>query len=369
MPHLNPVASLAWRGMAILTLALALIAVAGHDGVRAEADPFTVADVDVDVTAADASVAKMKAIGEAQVKAFHRMVERLATREQADRMRDLDAATIGRLMASLRIQNERTGPNRYIARLTISFLPDKVRELLDRYDVRRVEEQAPPVTMLPLWIGEEKPLLWEEENPWRRAWLRLDLRNSITPVTMPLGDLADISMIGPIDVLNEDRDKFEAIAERYRTEHVLIAAAEQTARNEIEARLIGISAVGRIDLHDRVRVEDGNVEAAARVLAGRLLSAMEALWKERGGRPMTSRAPTESVMVAIPFGSLAEWNTIRGRLLSMPGVADLETETLSSTGAVVRLQVEYDLESFRYELSQFRYGLTRIGDIWVLQPL
>src|SRR4051812_42054812 len=100
-----------------------------------ETNLFAVSGVDVDVTDKDASTARTRAIIEAQVKAFYVLAARLGGEDAAKRLESLKAAEIGRMLRSLSIEEERSAPGRYIGKLTIRFLPAKVRDLLGRYGV------------------------------------------------------------------------------------------------------------------------------------------------------------------------------------------------------------------------------------------
>ena len=59
---------------------------------------FTVSGVEVDVTDQDAAKAKLKAISQAQVKAFHMLVERLGDKGDIAKVQHFKPAQIGRLM-------------------------------------------------------------------------------------------------------------------------------------------------------------------------------------------------------------------------------------------------------------------------------
>ena len=108
----------------------ALLWLACSGTVAAESTLFTVTGVEVDVTDSDAAKAKLKAISEAQVKAFHILVERLGDQGDAAKVAHFKPGDIGRLMASLSVEEERTGPQRYVGKLTIRFLPERVRKAL-----------------------------------------------------------------------------------------------------------------------------------------------------------------------------------------------------------------------------------------------
>lgn len=354
------------RALALGAIMAVVLLAAG--AAPARADPFTVSGVEVDVTAADASAAKLKAIGEAQVIAFKRMVRRIAAPGAGDRLDSLDAATIGRLMAALSVEDERSGPGRYIARLTVSFLPDKVRELLGNHDIRFTRQTAPPVLLLPVWDGPGDPTLWEDPNPWRAAWESLDLSNALTPVVLPLGDVSDRSTITAEQALAGDMLRLDALKARYDGQGSLIATATPAGENTVRVRVTGEAAVGPVDFEDTITAASGDTEAAAREAAERFLAAMQDRWKETRLERYRAPVPEQTVTLSVSFSSLGEWNNIRSRLLSSRAVSSLDVDSLSASGAVVKVTYLYNLEVLQVDLSRHGFALRRVGNTWVLQP-
>jgi hypothetical protein len=344
-----------------------LCALAMHGPTAAQADPYTVTDIEVDVTAKDPQAAKLKAISEAQVKAFHKMLERLTTKERAASFKSLDAARIGRMMSSMAVQKEQTGPNRYIATLTISFLPNRVRELLDRQGVAFTEVQAPPTTVLPVWIGKEGPVLWGGANPWQEAWRRLDLRNAVAPVILPLGDSADAAAVSADQAIMNDPGAFNSVAVRYKTETVLTAVAEMVAMNEIAVSAEGLSSGGPVSFKKNYEVVNGDIAGTLATAAAEVLGAIQAQWKSVASQRIETKAPTQSIRMGVSFGSLAEWTNIRGRLLSTPGIRNVDVESLSGNGAVTRLEFQQSIPQLQDHLARSGFMLTQAGDMWVLR--
>lgn len=334
----------------------------------ARADPFTVSGVEVDVTADDASAAKLKAIGEAQVIAFKRMVRRIAAPGAGEQLDSLGTATVGPLMAALSVEEERSGPGRYIARLTVSFLPDKVRELLGNYNVRFTRKTAPPVLLLPVWDGPQGPTLWEDPNPWRAAWESLDLTNALTPIVLPLGDVSDRSAISAEQALAGDMLRLDALKTRYDGQGSLIATATPAGDNAVRIRVTGEAAVGPVDFEDTVTAKSGGTEAAVHEAAEHFLAAMQDRWKETRLERYRAPAPEQTVTISVPFAGLGQWNNIRSRLLSSRSVSSLDVDSLSASGAVVRVTYLYNLEVLQVDLSRHGFALRRVGNTWVLQP-
>ena len=359
----------AWLVRVVVTLlcvALLLLA-AGNVARASDSTLFTVTGVDVDVTAEDAAKAKLKGFAEAQVKAFHILVERLGSPGDAKKVASFKPGQIGRLMASMSVEQERTGPQRYVGRLTVKFLPKRVRKALAKVKFHFVEEQSDRILVIPVWKTDVGPVLWDE-NPWRMAWQSLKAENSLVPVIVPLGDLTDAQALSPEDALARNKSKLEALQYRYEAESVLIAVAEATGDNSVHATMSGNSPVGRIAFDKSYSSTEGGVEAAALQAAQRFHTVMTFKWKKAKRSKGLANTNIQLVNIAVPFSSLGEWNTLRTQLSATSGVTGVDVTTLSTTGAKVRVTYNQGFENLRLALQQRRLNLTLIGGTWVLQP-
>lgn len=329
---------------------------------------YTVSNVDVDVTDKDASTAKLKAISEAQVKAFAILAERLGGADAANAAQYLDAGEIGRMMASLSIQSEKSGPGRYIGRLSISFLPGKVREALSALNVQISENRAPRIVILPVWGGPDGPSAWED-NPWRKAWLDLNSENDLVPIIVPLGDLEDSEAISAEEALRGNEVKLESVKIRYEAEAILVAFAEPVGDNGIRAVMSGQSPLGIMTFDKVYEAETGGHDAAAKIAAQRFVSVINDKWKEGQSASDISTKPARVLEVTVPFSSVSQWNAIRARLLSVQGVTGVDITTISSGGARIRLAISLSVGDFQQSLAVVGMKLVDISGALVLQPL
>jgi hypothetical protein len=335
-------------------------------GAPTKADPlYTVSGVAVDTSASDASSAKLKAISEAQVKAFAVLLERLGGAGASARLEGLQPADIGRMMDSLSIEEERTGPGRYIGRLTIRFLPDKVRAALAGADVAFTEDRAPAVVVVPVWLGPDGPEAWTN-NPWRAGWLALNAQDSLVPLIIPLGDLTDSQTLAAEQALNGDRAGLEAMRARYSADAIIVSVAAPLDGSTVRATMIGETATGSIDFDRTYTAEHGGVAAAAERAVQEFHSAMLAEW--RTSRPHVRPTAVQSIRVALPLTSLEQWNDLRARLMATPGVAGVDLSSLSGQGAIVRLNFSVPFPALQAELAQRRLDLALRGETWVIQP-
>jgi hypothetical protein len=340
---------------------------------------FSVTGVEVDVTDTDASTARTRAIIEAQVKAFYILAERLGSHEAAQRLAGMDARDIGRMLRSLSIEEERSAPGRYIGKLTIRFLPAKIREIFGQHGIEVVEDQAPPIVVVPLWKSPNGPIVWED-NLWRKAWLDLKAEQSVVPLIIPLGDLEDTSAISPEEVLAGDAIKLESLMLRYEAKAVLVAIAEADPQGGVHAVMQGESPLGRVNFDKVYASDDGTLEGSAAIAARRFDEVMLEKWRSvriKMAADARARAEAEqqearaatSLAVAVPFAGIHQWNGIRARLLSTPGVIGVDVSTIAQNGAVIQLAFVDSVETLQSALSSSGLRLVRAGGTWVLQPL
>lgn len=336
----------------------------------AHADIWTVSGVSVDVTSESAAKAKLLAIGEAQVKAFYRLVDRLVPAKSAAPLKALGPDQVGRLLAGLSIEEERTAPKRYIAKLSIRFLANKTRALFTRYGARYAEKQSDPVLVVPVWVTPSGADIWTGENPWHKAWSELDLNNALVPILLPLGDLTDTNALTAREAITYNKVKLEALRIRYGASAVLVAGAEPKGETQVRAVMQGTSPVGRIGFDKTYEGED--LASAAALAANRFQLVMQEKWKSENlvtSTTETAVAPSNTITMAVPYTSAAEWGVLRSRIQTTRGVGRIDINSLSGQGAVVSIAFGGTLNELRSAFYQSGFDLSVVGGTWVLRPL
>jgi Uncharacterized protein conserved in bacteria (DUF2066) len=390
-----------WELMAIrlFVAVLAFLALAGP--LRAaglvETGVYSVTGVEVDVVDKDAASAKTKAIIEAQVKAFGMLAERMGTPESAEELKKTAPDQIGRMLKSLSIEEERSGPGRYIGKLTVRFMPAKIKAAFGKYGIEPVEAQAPPVVVIPVWNTAQGPVLWED-NPWRKAWIDLRAEQSTVPIIVPLGDLEDTRMLTAEQAIAREPIMLDMIMQRYGTKSVLVAIAAPQEGDGVHAVMMGDSPLGKITFDKKYVSEPPAIDASAALAATRFHGVMLEKWRsikskaiaEARAREETRRqeqaalapalqsqsaaaapeaARPQSISASVPFSGPVEWNVIRRRIKNTPGISALDISAMSGNGAVVRIGFSASMESFRAALRGAGLRLDQVGGTWVIQPL
>lgn len=149
--------------------------VGGERGIApvASTSDIQVSGVEVDVHADTGTEAREKAWVEAQRKAW----ERLDGPE-------LSNSQIEALVSAIVIERERLGPKRYIATLGVVF----DRQRASRYLGAQGEAtRSAPMLLLPVTVSAGTQMIYEQRNPWQRAWAEYQAGQSRIDYVRPAG--------------------------------------------------------------------------------------------------------------------------------------------------------------------------------------
>jgi hypothetical protein len=334
-----------------------------------ETSPFAVPGVAVDVTAPDATSAKNQALVDAQMKAFVLLAERLGSPELAQEVSRFDTKQVLPYLKSLSIEEELISPGRYQGKLTVRFLPEKIRALYRDYGVKVSVEQGPSFLILPVWTDNGVQVMWGD-TPWHRAFQSLNAQQSAIPLFVPLGDAEDRSTISVTDAINDDKVKLEAIRRRYDASVVVVAYGE-AAEGGVRGRLFGESPLGRLNFDKVYIAETGTIDDSAALAAQRFHAVMLEKWRSGGYQVSAEDGGGEGgsgnvLSVSVPFAGPSEWNGLRSRILSTPGILSLDVSSLGGDGAVVNLSYLGTLEEMQSSFQATGLQLARVGGVWVV---
>jgi hypothetical protein len=301
----------------------------------------------------------------------------LGTPEMSAEIAKLEDKDVLPLLKSLSIEQESTGPGRYIGRFTVRFLPTKIRNLFEKYGVNVVvQEQSRPMLVLPLWKTADGIKLWEN-NPWLAAWRNLHAEQSQVPLIVPIGDAEDVGAVTTQDVLDLNPIKLETLRRRYDVRTVLVAVGEAAEGNGIHATMTGESELGTMKFDKVYAANPATLEASAALAASRFHAVMIDKFKSdkdrlaaqaQAAKDQQEANASHSIPVSVPFTSPSEWNGIRSRILATPGVIGVDVSTLAGNGAVVRLMYVGSLEDTLSSMQATGLQLSQIGGTWVIQP-
>lgn len=382
-------------GAALMPAVLALLVVTAAPGLAAS--PYVVANYPVDASAADAVTAKTQAMAEAKVGAFRYLLKRLVDVSAYRRLPQIKLASIEDMIESVSVRSEENSTTEYVATLDFGFNPGAVRQLLTSQGLPFLDQPERPITVIPAYAtpaGTSARAALEGQKAWRQAWVGLDLVHGLTPIK--------IAVAGPSST-NEtllalaagDRSKLGVVEAESSAERLIVALATPAeGGKKLSVQLIGKDWIGSIELKRTYSLYYRDIGYTAEFAAVTALGVLEGRWKasQIGGvaaggstgmgedaglawspdRPEGNDAPLAgggaNVHFTVEFASLQQWQDMRSRLGTTPGVTGMEVGALSARGAEVSLAFPGGAAALQPRLAAQGLQLSNAGGRLVLQP-
>jgi hypothetical protein len=348
--------------------AIALM-LAGAGTAAASDKVYTVANYPVEAVAENAVAAKKKALADGQQAAFRSLLKRLMPVMAYARARQFDTVQAVELVDAIRVRSERNSATEYLGNYDFTFRAKSIRDLLRREGIPFTDEQAPVVTIIPVWQAAAGATASPaEQAAWTNNWKGLDLDNSLTPVKIevPRKDLRADTVAA---VAAGDAGAARTLAFQYKADRLLVATAgPDAATGRLAVTLSGRDAVGPFVLRRQYRIDAADPGYAREFAAVVALRTLEGRWKAvntRGGEATAGPGATD-LLISVEFRGMGEWQDISRKLGATPGVEELDVAGLSARGARVTLRYAGGAERLAEELAQQGLDLRSSGGSWVL---
>ena len=360
-------------GYALAAALVGLLALSAHGHAQADPTVFQVSGIAVDASAANAVEARQAALLQGQREGLGRLLRRLVPAEEHGLLPAVDDLNVERYVQNFEIADEELSSTRYLARLTVRYQPDAVRELLGGSGLSVAQTPSIPVVVLPFYQGPEGARVWPDDNPWWQAWADNLDPERLFRLVLPLGDLGDIVALSVDQVQARDRGALAALAARYGSEDVLVAtatplsgAAAAAGPPVVRLTMERIGQLAQSNPPETLRGRPGQSleELLAEAVRG-LQDSLDERWKSAN----LLRFDQAGLMVVdVPIAALADWVGINRGLASLPEVSEVEVAAFARDR--VRAQIRYIGDQFRFEQALARLGLAlaREGESWLLLP-
>ncbi|MCZ4280367.1 DUF2066 domain-containing protein [Kiloniella laminariae] len=294
---------------------------------QAVPEVYTVRNITVDATAKSASDAKAEALSQGYEKAFQILVERLVPQSDLGKVPRLSSKDALGYVLDISLSEERSSAVRYIAKMTVRFKESQTRTLLRNTGAALAETISKPVLVLPIQNRGGESLLWGDRNDWRLAWSGLEDSNGLVPLTLPLGDLEDISFVDAKGALKGQPGLWELSA-RYGSSDVFISVADLSEDGnsaKVSAVRVGQFGEGRTYRLDVKRSENETTGQMLQRAAQSLDRMLQQDWKQEN---LLQFGVERWILVQIPIDGLQDWVLINNRLQDIPAINRMNTRTL-----------------------------------------
>jgi hypothetical protein len=340
---------------------------------------YTVEGVEVDVTAENAVKAREKALDEAQVKAYQMLAERFLSPDELKNFKAPDPITISSLVQDYEVTNEQLSTTRYKGVFTVRFRPNAMKNQMASQGMVYSDTPRKPVLVLPFYEQGADTALWNETNPWMRAWRALPAGGGAMQSTvLPLGDAEDMAQVSDAEGLQYDPMRMQELAARYNADDVAILLASAVPTQTAQGRLVvniynngfeGPVFVQKVTVDQMPGEDDEAVYARA---AQKVQDILRSNWKANAaynpsvqqqstaqtvttqttvyGQPPAARnapipytrpalGPSQTYMAHAKFASVQDWVRMKSTLDRVYGVQAVMIKTLKPREA--QLDIRY----------------------------
>lgn len=343
-----PFAVLLALGMISLLVMMASAPAVSQDG------SYVVEDIAVEESGDTISAARDRAFDVGQRRAFERLMQQLDVGQDVVDPSAVSMDAIGSMLAGFQVGNERTAPGRYLADLTFRFDPDAVRSFLRGRQVTFTEVETEEILVLPVYVSDGGPRLWDDPNPWMDVWLDYEPESDRSSVVAPFGDIEDVSAVSVDAAMQGDRSALDRIASRYDAAGTVVAVVEPSSDGltlVLNRFTDGPDSVQVIEVEGDPEIEETYREAAREVAI-----FIRDNWP---AETEVESGPLNEILVRVPLSSASDWYEVQRRLNQVRNLDDLRIERMSPREVIVRLQYFGDSDQLAQAAAQQRLSIER----------
>lgn len=328
---------------------------------------FVIDNIYADRASDTPTMARNLAIEDAQAQGFQIVINRLTDPNVRGAIPRLSAAGITTMVKSFEITEEKITGNRYQARFNVFYNEAQIKEFLSQNKVDILEVRSPPILVLPIFNDGEHAILWDPENPWRKAWREALNTPSEINLIAPIGDGEDIQAISVAELKEQKWDALLAFANKYGAREVLVADAFFVDNGKMLVTLL--RPVGEsptlANLADFRQELDASGDGFWQQSVASIQQKIVEQWAARGAS-LTDGSPKKmNVIVALATGK--DWVEMRNKLEMVGSVSEMKLQEISLNRAVIELEYRGSLKKMQQELDAQALELLQEGDSWVLR--
>ncbi len=362
------------RAGVVAAIALALLSpgiVSAQPAAPASERLFTSFDIAVDRRARSAGEARALAIAEAEARAFRMLLDKIVDSDDLALVGMPGPGALRRLVRGFEVADERSSSTRYLARLTVTFEPEKIRAYLGRQRVPFSETIPRPLLVLPVLRRGGVYLLWEADNVWRRAWQDSDSRNRLMDLRFAGGGFADqLALRGHQAFRGSPTARLRDLAARYGADQTLVVLAETGRDARTGWPVVHFAyrqgAGGKFSRGQIRGAAGDSEEILLRRAANAVMTRMDLDWK---ARTLTHFGESRRLRVSLAVDRIEDWISFRDRLRKVPLVRTLTLERLALPVSRITIRYVGGTAQLRLALRQVDLRLEEIDDGWTLREL
>lgn len=293
-------------------------------------------EIPVDVEAESSVVAKEKALLEAQREAFLKVAEKLVSAKDVEQLNTLSDDSIQYFIKSVGVEDEKAGGTKYKANLTVQINEQLLKDYLVENEMIKMD--AEDLLIIPVYKSrlQQYPLLWEENNLWRKYWRSKGLVKFGSIQMHTVGDnFRNIPDLSAENALYMPNDIYDQVSALNGSDKIYVVYAEPTENGDLKITLKNEKTKAEEsfdvvnDKNDEQKLFDAAIEKSVMFISN----------MEREAKNNDSATAFHSLNAVYMYQDMKDW------LLKSKILADLEPvegiDTQSFGGGKVNFSIRY----------------------------
>lgn len=309
-------------------------------------------EIKVDVSDENASIAREKALNSATRAAVNAIAKRLSTSDGAKKIANMTDAQIINFVKETSVISEKNSDVRYMAELKIVVNEQLLKEYMKEREIPVISQSSSSVLIIPVFreFADDAPILWEENNLWKKAWDNstdtsaikfftishnpnyqslIDARQASVTDYYALDALASASGIKNIYVLDATYDGVEG----------LIITTTTFSGDKFEIEVKGAKSSGDELFNNAVQKARAEIEQ-------HLLS----------NKANTQETQNE-VTVLYHFPALRYWISAEQKIKQVSNITNIQVQAMTPGKAQFKISYTGSLDALQKQLNNIGYNL------------
>lgn len=361
-------------GLALLGLTSAGAALAAS---RSQDELFTVSDIWVNKTDSDPGQARDTAIADGEIRAFPMLLRRLTLASDHARLPMPDEAEILAMVTGFEVDDEYVAPMRYAGRLTVSFNPVAVRNLLEANGLTLAEASPRPILVLPVMEGTGSGAVnasnasnasnssnssnagwFDDNNPWRQAWRTARQKGVLQKWVVARPDMVTTPPKDQEELIRKSDSIFRNTLARGNYQGLALVLIEPSSDGQIYGLSLVINGE-KVKLDPMTLQEGESYEGSIHRAMSLLSNALDEAWKRDS--LLAARDLAEMAMLS-QVTNLDDWLKLQQILGDMPQIRSHDIQEISNGRSVILVDFVGGLAALRGALNQRGLGVNETKD-------
>ena len=327
-----------------------------------KAEDMSLYDVDIriDVTSNNASQAREKGMNDANRQAVMTVAKRLTTAEGSKVLEHLNDNQILNFIKEVTVEDEKVSDVRYMANLKITINADILKAYLSEKNAPYAMVEESKIIIIPLFreFSTDTPMLWEENNLWRQAWINAPLTTG--PIKIyALGEDAN-QQITAAQALQMNGIILDQIANDNQTRNIYIADAFYDGIDGLEITLSnyanGAQTTIKVPGMRSPQLFSDAVQKVKEYIIGQAQQQTQAI-----------NTAAQEITVLYNYANLQDWVNLQKTIKGSSGVTDLRTDALGNGSAQFKITFNGAFDRLQRALRDKRLNLTAYDGFYNLE--